>query len=461
VEASSGEQRRRDRLEAAFVDAERQAQMTAVRVILPALLVVAAWVTWENGFPEVLFYYAFIAAFGLLLTGPMLFWRIRRVPHWERYLRFSLGVALYTVLSLTPNPLAHVEVRSAAMFLRWQNELYLFLFLAGSVFTYSPRVVLMTGVSAAFCWTLAALWVLQMPGVFSGVPLEKLATMSLQEQRWALMDPNRVFVNGVVRVDLTLLLTAVTLAAFVRRSRQIVAREAEVERQRSNLSRYFSPNMVDELAESDLPLASTRRQDVAVLFTDIVGFTAMSARAEPELVIETLRQFHQRVEAAVFARGGTLEKYIGDAVMATFGTPRPGTEDATNALRCVRALLDTLDELNRERGRRGFEPIRAGIGVHYGAVVLGDIGGEHRLEFAVVGDTVNVASRLERLTRDLDAAVVVSGELVEAALREGADLAALLPELREAPSRAVRGREQPVRLWIQPRDLPLARAQRG
>src|SRR5438132_4340705 len=119
------------------------------------------------------------------------------------------------------------------------------------------------------------------------------------------------------------------------RVREIERQRAVAERARVNLSRYFSPNLVDMLADRDEPLGPVRRETVAVLFVDIVGFTRMAELMPPETVVTMLRQFHDRMTAAIFACGGTVEKYIGDAIFAVFGLPSAGPDDAANALRCA------------------------------------------------------------------------------------------------------------------------------
>lgn len=440
---------RRKRIEAAFDHAEAVAERAQARVVLVALIVIAAWVTWENTFPGVLYYYVYLVAFAFIVAAPVIF-AGRRPPRWERFVRLPAATILYTVMVLTPNPLID-DFRTGPMLLRWQNEIYFLLFIVGAAFTYSPAVVIATGVTAATSWSIGALLISHQPGVSVGVPADVWPTLTTAAERRAMiLDPFRIFFNGVVRTDIVLVSTACLLATFVHRSRQIVLRQVDAERERANLSRYFSANLVEELAQSDVPLATTRVQDAAVLFIDIAGFTAFSAGNDPQVVIETLRQFHHRVERAVFAHGGTLDKYIGDGAMATFGTPRPGPSDASQSLLCAGALLASLEAWNGERARAGREPIRAGIGVHHGPVVLGDIGGEQRLEFAVVGDTVNVASRLEHLTREVGAALVVSGALIDAIAREGRAPADLLPGLQQAADRSVRGRDEPLRLWIVP-----------
>src|SRR5271170_6406910 len=121
---------------------------------------------------------------------------------------------------------------------------------------------------------------------------------------------------------------------------------AAAERARSNLSRYFSPNIVEMLAAQDEPLGAVRRQTVAVLFVDIVGFTRMAERLTPEAVVTMLRQFHERMTAQIFACGGTVEKYIGDAIFAVFGLPTPSPADAANALRCADMMIAALANWN-------------------------------------------------------------------------------------------------------------------
>jgi adenylate cyclase len=162
-------------------------------------------------------------------------------------------------------------------------------------------------------------------------------------------------------------------------------------------------------------------------------------------VIELLRRFHALVEEAVFGHHGTLDKYIGDGVMATFGTPYPGTQDASNALGCTRSLVKGLNQWNLERAAKGLRPIRIGIGLHYGEATLGNVGSARRFEHTVIGDTVNLASRFEALTRTLDTAILVSDAVIEAVKREGGEH--LLAGFREMGSHVIRGHREPVELW--------------
>jgi adenylate cyclase len=230
--------------------------------------------------------------------------------------------------------------------------------------------------------------------------------------------------------------------------REIERLRAAAERARHNLSRYFSPNLVEMLADRDEPLGAVRRQSVAVLFADIVGFTSMAEGMPPEAVVAMLREYHERMTAPIFACRGTIDKYIGDEIFAVFGVPMASAADAANALRCADMMLAGLDCWNEEREARGEPRLTIGIGLNYGPAVLGDVGSEHSFSFTVIGDTINTASRLQRLTRDLETALVVGHPLIEV-IKSGASgaVAALVDQLRDEGEQALKGRAGMIRIW--------------
>jgi adenylate cyclase len=234
--------------------------------------------------------------------------------------------------------------------------------------------------------------------------------------------------------------------------REMERQREAAERARNNLSRYFSPNIVEMLAAQDEPFGAVRRQTVAVLFVDIVGFTRMAEAMAPEAVVTMLRQFHERMTAQIFACGGTVEKYIGDAIFAVFGVPHASAEDAVNALNCADMMLEALRRWNGERVEAGETPLSIGIGLNYGPAVLGDVGSEHSMSFTVIGDTVNTASRLQGLTRSLGTPLVVGDALVSAinAMHRGDPpdgAGKLLDPLEDQGEQMLRGRTAAVRIW--------------
>lgn len=435
---------RSPRLEAAFAAEVERGLGIAARVRLLALAVIALWIAYENPWPEFLYLYPYLGLFALLGYLPLVARRNGRPVAWVRALCPLLDTTLFTLLVMLPNPL-EPNVIPPQLRLRFGNEIYLFVFVVASAFTYSPRLVLWSGACAALAWSAATFAVVLRPETIVSLPSHELHA----DPVWHVIDPRRVFLNVWGRQVIVFLLASGALAVLVQRARLLVERQAAAERERANLSRYFSPNLVDQLARTDQPLGPTRQQVVAVLFADVVGFTRMAESLAPPAVIALLRELHGRMQDVVFAHRGTVDKYIGDAMMATFGTPLAGAHDATDALAAGLALRDAVAAWNAARAARGEDPVRIGVGVHHGPVVLGDIGGASRLEFAVLGDTVNVASRLEHASRALGVTIVASAALVQAARAEATPaLDALLACLTPGPPQNLPGRSEPVPIWM-------------
>ena len=236
--------------------------------------------------------------------------------------------------------------------------------------------------------------------------------------------------------------------ANVAKLREMDRQRMAAERARSNLSRYFSPNIVELLAAQDEPLGAGRRETVAVLFADIVGFTRIAEVMAPEDVLALLREFQTRMTSQIFASGGTVDQYMGDGILAVFGVPAASSDDAANALNCAEMMLHALECWNDERQGRGDARLKIGIGLNYGPVVLGDVGSEYSMSFAVIGDTVNTSARLQALTRSLGTPLVVGDAVVQAIRALSPEIAAeCLGELEDRGEYSLRGRASPVRVW--------------
>ncbi len=185
------------------------------------------------------------------------------------------------------------------------------------------------------------------------------------------------------------------------------------------LARRVSPALLADILREPGPLGTQlggSRARCAVLFTDLVDFTPLSARLEPAALFALLNRYFEAIAAAVIAENGLLDKFIGDALMAEFGVPRSrgDREEALAAVRAALAMQERLAQLNRELAAQGQQPLRQGIGIHVGEVIAGNLGSSQRLEFTVVGAAVNVASRIEALTRQFtEFPVLISGAVVE------------------------------------------------
>ena len=170
---------------------------------------------------------------------------------------------------------------------------------------------------------------------------------------------------------------------------------SDINKVKSTFKKYVSENIVDELLlnESSLELGGVE-QDVCVLFSDIRGFTAMSETLEPSKVVKLLNAFFDKMIDVVFKYNGTLDKIIGDELMVLYGAPLKKKDDIKNAVNTAKEMFTTLDKFNKEMVADGFPELSIGIGINYGKVICGNIGSEQQMNYTVIGDTVNLASRL-------------------------------------------------------------------
>ncbi len=357
-----------------------------------------------------------------------------------------LDLVLMTLVSVLPNPFLSENVPNAYVY-RFETFQYFFIILALGTLAYSWRTVWSIGVEVAFLWILAVIGV----AVFGRTAPELTQAVALALPGFPIMtselDPNSLRWPLRVQELVVFLIVAGILAVKGWRSNQLLIRQALIAEERANLSRYFPASMVDSLASTNHDIGAVRSQEIAVLFSDIVGFTKIAETETPERVMTLLRDYHKVVEKALFENGGTLDKYLGDGVMATFGTPQPGPKDALNALNAARHILEEIERLSARRKSNGEPTFEVSVGIHFGPVVMGDIGPDRRLEFAVVGDTVNVASRLEAATRELKCSIALSDDLVDRIRTTIDDADGISSTFKLRKGVKLKGRSTPVDIW--------------
>lgn len=304
----------------------------------------------------------------------------------------------------------------------------IYLFLATTAVRHRPMLVLYTGGLFVSVW--AGVWLLDGRAV--------LGVGALDEGP-AAFDADAV---GTLARLTIVVLTALALSLAITRARTALIKSVTEARLRANLARYFSPGIVEDLAHAGDAARAFRQQKVAILFADIRGFTALAEATPTADVAMLLTEYRALVGDVVNRHGGTIDKFIGDAVMAVFGVPHATRHDASNAARAAVALLSATDTWNAGRAERRLPPVEIGIGVHYGDVLAGALGDDNRLEYTVIGDTVNTAQRIERLTAALGTRLLLSTELLDAAAG-----AAEVGQWEALPPERLRGRRRAIQLY--------------
>lgn len=273
---------------------------------------------------------------------------------------------------------------------------------------YSTRVVIYTGVATLLLYL--AIFPALAPPLFR-LPLAMVGTITL----------------GCVAVC-----TAYSVASLIRIHRDAAAKE--------HLARFLSPELVEQVMnEPKLLERVTERRNATVIFTDIRGFTRFSEKMSPENVVEFLNEFLEEMTGAIMEHKGMLDKYIGDAVMGVFGVPFHADDHALRALRAALDMRDRLRPLNVKLRHKGLPELSIGIGLHTGELLIGAIGSTRRLDYTVIGDTVNVASRIEGMTRSYPVEILLSD-----ATREAIAGAVSLHWIADVQ---VRNRAEPLTLW--------------
>ena len=387
--------------------------------------------------PANMLYWTVAAVFSIFLAWLHFYVRTR----WSKqrglsYVFVALDFISVCVFAMRPEFLAVNEIPIQATD-KFSVQSIILALIAMYGLTGRPNLVIWAGAAAALSWGASMAYLLSLPD-----------TLSNSDRAWAgiaiMLDPHYIGLGRSLIEMVIFMMLAGTIAVIVIRLRGLVAKRAIVERERTNLSRYLPRDLADTLAERDNPLDAPKVHRVVVSFVDMVGFTSRAEALAPGETIELLRDFHGVLSDCAFEHRGTLEKFLGDGIMVTFGRVEPDPGDATAALSCAIDMVERIDRWTKERG--DAPPIQIGIGLHVGEVVIGNIGTKSRLEPAILGDVVNTASRIQSLTRKFGYPLLFSDDLLRAAEAAG-DGQAHLSRAEPLGPQPIRGRGGQLNLY--------------
>jgi adenylate cyclase len=366
----------------------------------------------------------------LLLYGAICLVRLalaylRLLRPWMLYLSVIADIALLMALIFS----FHLKnAQTAAFYLKVPTLLYVFLFIALRALRFEARLVAFTGVAAAVGWAGLTYYVASGRG---GPPNQ---THNFVEY----MTSNALLVGAEVDKIIAILLTTAVLALAISRARHLLVQSVTEGAAARDLSRFFDPGVAARIRGAALSIkpGEGELRDVAILTVDLRGFTRLSTELQPGDVMKLLQDYQGRVCPLIVSNGGSIDKFLGDGILASFGAVAPSPTVAADAMRAADAVIEAADRWAAERRAAGLPPLSIGLAAASGRVVFGAVGDGERLEFTVIGDAVNFAAKLEKHNKDEKTRALVDSDTYGKAQQQGY----AAPAVRERrPGRKVAG----------------------
>ncbi len=305
----------------------------------------------------------------------------------------------------------HIQyAQPPAFYLKVPTLLASFIFIALRALRFEMRYVVLAGISAAVGWAcLVAYAVIVTPDAV------------VKRDFVGYMTGNRILIGAEVEKILAILAVTAVLALAIARAQRLLIRAAVDGAAARDFARFFDPNVAERIRGADQPLKAGEGEarDAAILFLDIRGFTRLGSQLTPSALMALLTEYHARLVPIIQHHGGTIDKFIGDGILATFGAAQRLDRCAAAALETVDGVMEEAARWQREREEQGELALRINAGVAVGRIVFGAVGDERQLEYTVIGDTVNLAAKLEKYNKLAGSAALATAETLDRALAQG------------------------------------------
>ena len=374
--------------------------------------------------------YALAAYLGFTLIRLAASYRTH-LPDWFLYLSIVIDMALLLVLIWS----FHLQYEQPASFyLKAPTLLYVFIFIALRALRFEARFVLAAGLTAAAGWALLVLYVITVN------PEDPMITRNYVTY----MTSNAVLLGAEFDKIISILTVTGVLALAILRARKLLVSSVAESTAASDLSRFFSPEVADKIVRSEeIGIGAGESRDAAILNLDLRGFTPLAERCPPDAVMRLLAEYQAEMVPIVRRHGGSIDKFLGDGIMATFGASAGTASYAADALRAVEEIMTAAAAWQARVEAEGRPCVPVNAAVAAGRVVFGAVGEKDRLEYTVIGEAVNLSAKLEKHNAALGSRALATRQAYDTACQQGYRP---VEPIQQVPNAEIEGVRQPVDL---------------
>ena len=371
----------------------------------------------------------------LVLTIIRVIWSHRaHLPDWSLAfsILFDIGLLMALIWSF------HLRYEQPASFyLKAPTLLYVFIFIALRALRFEARFVLLTGIVASLGWLVLTLYVLYAD------PADNMMTRDYV----AYLTSNSVLLGAEFDKVISILIVSGIIAVAIFRAKSLLVRAVSEQTAAQDLSRFFAPEVAARIkgAEKEITAGSGEMRDAAILNLDLRGFTKFAGEASPDEVMRLLADYQRAMVPVIRKHGGSIDKFLGDGIMATFGASQPSESHAADALRALDEAMEVAKRWQAEAAIEGGKGPQVNGAVATGSVLFGAVGDDARLEYTVIGDAVNLSAKLEKHNKAAGSNAICDQATFDAALQQG-----YTPQRqkRMLPGSAVEGVAHPIDLVV-------------
>ena len=371
----------------------------------------------------------------LVLTLARVAWSmLGRLPGWVLAFSVVVDIALLMVLIWS----FHLKYEQPASFyLKAPTLLYVFIFIALRALRFEARYVLLAGAVAAAGWALLILYVVMAD------PADRMITRDYVHY----MTSNSILLGAEFDKIISILMVTLIIAVALLRARRLLVSSVAEQTAAQELSRFFAPEIARKIRASDQQVlaGSGEARDAAIVNLDMRGFTRLAERYPPDQVMGLLAEYQARMVPVIQRHGGSIDKFMGDGILATFGAAQPSAAYAADALRALDAVAEAARAWRAEREAAGKPAPEVNAALATGRILFGAVGDETRLEYTVIGEAVNLSAKLEKANKDHGVRALCDAASYERGLAQGYTPPA---ERRRLPACKVAGVENPLDLIV-------------